>query len=93
MGYRAHHHTKPLTPTLRAVARIPLAPPLAAAQATAAGAAQSLALQPVGTPRRAGPLTLGGRADRFYRPMVAPKWCRWGYFNEAGNELTVTRIM
>ena len=77
-----------LTPTLRDRARFPAAAPL-----TAANPAQSVALQPMAIEGWNGPLTLAGRADRFYRPLVAVKWTRYGWWSADGWELTVTRIL
>jgi hypothetical protein len=67
--------------------------PLRSQAPAPAATAQPLEAKPSPLPRRYGPLTLGGRADRYYRPLVAPKWCRYGHWSPDGEELTVTRIM
>ena len=72
-------HPLALTPTLRAEARFPAAKPLAAAQASAAGAQKSVALQPVGAPRWHG--------------QAVARWCRWGWWETDGSALNVTRII
>ena len=74
-----HRSVSALSLTLRAEARFPASPPLASQAFAPTGTAQSMARQQETLARRNGPLTLGGRADRFYRPLVAPKHCRWGY--------------
>ena len=84
-----HHRTiSAATLNLRARASFPAAAPLAPAITQGAVARQQAPL-----PCWYGPLTLGGRADCFYRTLVAPKWCRYGWWSEDGAELTVTRIL
>ena len=84
-----HHRTiSAATLNLRARASFPAAAPLAPANT-----AQSVALQPVAASRRDVRLTLGGRADWAYRPLVAPKWTRYGFWDEDGIEFTPTRVL
>lgn len=74
------------TLNLRAEARFPAAPPLSAADTP-----QPVALLPVATPRRDGPLAFRGSTRRM--GDAAAKWCRYGFFSEDGLVFTPTRVL